>query len=59
MTVSDAPSGEALLAQPKSGPWDVALLDLHLPGMDGIALLDRLRERQPTRCADGYARVEM
>jgi DNA-binding NtrC family response regulator len=47
MTVSDAPSGEELLARRGSGPWDVALLDLHLPGMDGIALMGRLKERQP------------
>jgi DNA-binding NtrC family response regulator len=47
MNVTDAASGEDLLARPKVGPWDVALLDLHLPGIDGIALMDRLKERQP------------
>jgi len=47
MEVSDAPSGEELLARPKAGPWDVALLDLHLGGMDGIAVMARLKERQP------------
>jgi DNA-binding NtrC family response regulator len=47
MDVSDAPSAEELLARLKAGPWDVALLDLHLTGMDGIALMARLKERQP------------
>ena len=27
--------------------FDVALLDLHLPGMSGIELLEKLKERQP------------
>mgnify|MGYP001169934455 CR=1 FL=1 len=47
MTVTEAPSAESILSQPAGGPWDVALLDLHLPGMDGIALMGKLRERQP------------
>jgi DNA-binding NtrC family response regulator len=47
MTVTDAPSAEAILARRSGGPWDVALLDLHLPGMDGIALMARLKEAQP------------
>jgi DNA-binding NtrC family response regulator len=45
--VADFPSAEALLERPPAGPWDAALLDLHLPGLDGIALLARLKERQP------------
>jgi DNA-binding NtrC family response regulator len=47
MTVADAASGEDFLARGGGGSWDVALLDLHLPGIDGIALMDRLKERQP------------
>ena len=47
MTVSDSASAEDLLSRRAAGPWDVALLDLHLPGMDGIALMARLKERQP------------
>src|SRR5262245_21483968 len=27
--------------------WDVALLDLQMPGLSGIDLLERLKERQP------------
>ncbi|HEY1378531.1 MAG TPA: sigma-54 dependent transcriptional regulator, partial [Gemmataceae bacterium] len=47
LEVADFPSAEAALAGPAAGRFDVALLDLHLPGMDGIALMDKLRERQP------------
>jgi DNA-binding NtrC family response regulator len=47
MEVADFASGEDLLAKWPAGRWDVALLDLHLPGMDGIALLDKVKERQP------------
>jgi DNA-binding NtrC family response regulator len=45
--VADFPSAEALLDKPPAGSWDAALLDLNLPGLDGIALLGRLKERQP------------
>jgi DNA-binding NtrC family response regulator len=45
--VSDFGTAEAVLGKPSSGPWDVALLDLNLPGIDGISLLGRLKDRQP------------
>jgi DNA-binding NtrC family response regulator len=47
MTITDSASAEDLLSRSAAGPWDVALLDLHLPGIDGIALMARLKERQP------------
>lgn len=47
MEVADFESGEALLARWPAGTWDVALLDLRLPGMDGVALLEKVKERQP------------
>ncbi|HEY1377833.1 MAG TPA: sigma-54 dependent transcriptional regulator, partial [Gemmataceae bacterium] len=47
LEVADFPSAEAALAAPPAGQWDVALLDLHLPGIDGIALMGKLQERQP------------
>jgi len=45
--VSEADSGEEALARARQGRFDVALLDLHLPGIDGIELLGRLKEQQP------------
>jgi len=44
MTVTAADSAEEALAKVAQGRWDVALLDLHLPGMSGIDLLQRLKE---------------
>src|SRR6516165_8217861 len=47
MTVTAAARGEEALAKPEPNYWDVALLDLHLPGIGGIELLEKLKERQP------------
>ena len=47
MVVSQAASGEEALEHARQTPVDVALLDLHLPGMDGLELLGRLKELQP------------
>ena len=47
MVVSQAACGEEALECARQMPVDVALLDLHLPGMDGIELLRRLKELQP------------
>jgi DNA-binding NtrC family response regulator len=46
-TVSVADCGEEGLALAERGPFDVALLDLHLPGIDGLALLGKLKAAQP------------
>jgi DNA-binding NtrC family response regulator len=40
-------SGEEALARADQERYDVALLDLHLPGIGGLDLLSRLKERQP------------
>src|SRR5438067_6625767 len=45
LSVTAAGSGEEALA--RASRCDVALLDLHLPGMDGIELLGKLKETQP------------
>jgi len=45
-TVEAAPSGEACLDRVNRGGIDLILLDVWLPGMDGLATLARLRERQ-------------
>src|SRR5438309_7893821 len=39
-------SGEACLDRLPRGPVDLIVLDVWLPGMDGLATLQRLRERQ-------------
>ena len=39
-------SGEACLERLADRPYDVVLLDIWLPGMDGLATLARMRERQ-------------
>ncbi|HEY1861039.1 MAG TPA: sigma-54 dependent transcriptional regulator [Gemmataceae bacterium] len=47
LTVTSAASGEEALAKAAQTRCDVALLDLHLPGIGGIELLARLKELQP------------
>src|SRR6266576_3679571 len=45
-TVEAVPTGEACLERVTRGGIDLILLDVWLPGMDGLATLARLRERQ-------------
>jgi DNA-binding NtrC family response regulator len=45
--VTQASSAEEALAPATPVCFDVAVLDLHLPGMSGIDLLARLKEQQP------------
>jgi two-component system nitrogen regulation response regulator NtrX len=45
-TVEAVSSGEACLDRLTRGPVDLIVLDVWLPGMDGLATLARLRERQ-------------
>ena len=44
--VETVASGEACLERLTRGPVDLVVLDVWLPGMDGLATLARLRERQ-------------
>ncbi len=44
--VEAVPSGEACLDRVTRGAVDLIVLDVWLPGMDGLATLQRLRERQ-------------
>lgn len=46
-TVSIVGSGEAALALSPDGPWDLAVVDLILPGMGGAELIRRLQESSP------------
>ena len=45
--VGEAENGEQLLAQLPTTPCDVVLLDLHMPGLDGLATTLRLRAEFP------------
>jgi two-component system, LuxR family, response regulator FixJ len=37
-------SAEAFLAGPAPSTWDCGLIDYQMPGMDGLALVERLRD---------------
>src|SRR3954470_137985 len=45
-TVESVATGEECLDRMTRGPVDLIVLDVWLPGMDGLATLARLRERQ-------------
>ncbi len=47
LVVSNAGSGEQALEIAAKARFDVAVLDLHLPGINGVELLEKLKERQP------------
>jgi DNA-binding NtrC family response regulator len=47
MSVTEAANGEEALGKAAHNRWDVALLDLHMPAMSGIELLEKLKECQP------------
>ena len=40
-------SGEAALREAEKRRYDIAIVDLNLPGMGGLAMLEKLRESQP------------
>ena len=42
-----APGGEAALALMEAAPFDVIVSDMWMPGMDGVRLLDHVREHYP------------
>src|SRR5258707_9747906 len=43
-SASSAESGEACLERLRKGAFDVVLLDIWLPGIDGLETLERIRE---------------
>ncbi len=45
--VTAAGSGEAALEELARQPYDVILLDMRMPGMDGLATLAAIKERHP------------
>src|SRR6478735_1884597 len=54
-------SGEACLDRVTRTPFDVIILDIWLPGMDGLATLSRLRQRRvdaPVVMISGHGNIE-
>jgi two-component system nitrogen regulation response regulator NtrX len=54
-------SGEACIDRVVRAPYDVIVLDIWLPGMDGLATLARLRERRvdaPVVMISGHGNIE-
>ncbi len=49
LTLSEARNGEESLQQIDAGPPDAVILDLTMPGMDGMEVLESLRSRAETR----------
>jgi PAS domain S-box-containing protein len=47
LRISGATRGEEALALAASQPFDVAVLDVQMPGMSGLELLKRLRQEHP------------
>lgn len=45
--VETAPDGNQALRLMEQGPADVVLLDLRMPGMDGITVLKKIKQRWP------------
>ena len=47
MEVATSHSGGEALKLVETEPYDVVVLDLQMPGMDGIEVLERIKQRQP------------
>jgi len=61
MEVATSNSGGEALDLVGTEPYDVVVLDLQMPGMDGIEVLERIKQRQPdiqVVLLTGHATVE-
>lgn len=52
-TLDEAPDGAAALAMVRSAKYDLVLMDMHMPVMDGLAATRAIRELEAQR-ADGH-----
>jgi two-component system nitrogen regulation response regulator NtrX len=60
-TVEAVDSGEACLDRATRGAYDVIVLDIWLPGIDGLATLEKLRDRRvdaPVVMISGHGNIE-
>ncbi|HSL23071.1 MAG TPA: sigma-54 dependent transcriptional regulator [Vicinamibacterales bacterium] len=60
-TVATAPDGPTALETLRNGPWSILLVDLKMPGMDGLQVLEAARKLQPEAALvmiTAYATVE-
>ncbi|MBI4677999.1 MAG: response regulator [Elusimicrobia bacterium] len=60
-TIEQASDGQSALVRIDKGNVDLVLLDIRLPGMDGVQILRRIRERRedlPVIMVTGYGSVE-
>jgi two-component system nitrogen regulation response regulator NtrX len=60
-TVDAVESGEACLERVARGSYDAIVLDIWLPGLDGLATLERLQERRcdaPVIMISGHGNIE-
>lgn len=46
-TVSTANSGEAAIAEVERTPFDLVLMDVRMPGLDGVRTLEAMKRRDP------------
>jgi DNA-binding NarL/FixJ family response regulator len=44
---AEAPDGDAALALVRANDYDIAMLDMSMPGLSGIALIKRLKSEKP------------
>jgi two-component system, NarL family, invasion response regulator UvrY len=46
-TVGEASNGDEALAQVEAKPWDVVVLDITMPGQNGLEVLKQLKRNHP------------